>query len=67
MLPQRIFGIDFHIIDSGIILKVQSLDLFLGKIMKGYYRDLYDADMLNIPINLATDHPFIPSCQLYAI
>ena len=40
--------INFHIMGSGIIPKSQPLDLFLGKIMKDFYRDLYDTYMLNI-------------------
>ena len=54
--------IDFHIIGSSIIIpKVQPLDLFLGKIMKEFHRDLYNICMINVPIDLTTGHLFIPS------
>ena len=58
--------IDFHIMGGGITPKAQPLDLFLGKIMKDFYRDLYDTYMVNAPANPLTGHPFIPSRQLCA-
>ena len=58
--------IDFHIMGGGITPKSQPLDLFLGKITKGYYRDLHDTYMLNAPGNPVTGHPFTPSRQLCA-
>ena len=58
--------IDFHIMGGGITPKAQPLDIFLGKIMKGYYRDLYDIHMINAPVHPSTGHPFVPSRQLCA-
>ena len=43
------------------------LDIFLGKIIKGFYRDSYDAHMLNVLVNTITGYLFIPSCQLCAV
>ena len=54
--------IDFLIMGGGITPKAQPLDLFLGKIMKGFYRDLCDTHMINTPVNPSTEYPFIPSC-----
>jgi len=48
---------------SRITPKLQQLNLFLGKVTKGFCRDLHDAHMLNIPVNPVTGHPFVPSCQ----
>ena len=58
--------IDFYIMGGGITPKSQPLDLFLGKITKGYCRDLHDACMLNAPGDPVTGHPFMPSRQLCA-
>ena len=58
--------IGFHIMGGSITPKVQLLDLFLGKIIKGFYRDLYDTHMINAPVNPSTGHPLILSHQLCA-
>ena len=58
--------IDFHIMGGGMTPKAQPLDAFLGKIMKGFYRDSHDTHMIDAPANPSTGHPFIPSRQLCA-
>ena len=57
--------VDFHIMGGGITPKSQPIDIFIGKVFKGLYRDHYDLYMLTAPTN-SKGQPIIPSCQLCA-
>ena len=56
--------VDFHIMAGGIRPKVQPIDMILGKVFKGLYRDEYDNYMLTAPTR--NEHPITPSRQLCA-
>ena len=58
--------VDFHIVAVGITPKVQPLDLFPIKVMKGCFRDFHDIHMLTSPLNPITGHPVTRSRQLCA-
>lgn len=56
--------IDFLIMAGGITPKSQPIDVIIGKIFKGFYRDDYDQYMLTAPTR--NGHPITPSRQLCA-
>ena len=56
--------VDFHIMAGGITPKAQPIDMILGKVFKGAYKDLYDSYMLTAPTR--NGHPITPSRQLCA-
>ena len=51
---------------GGITSKFQPLDVLVNKVVKGYFRDLFEEWSLNAPINEKTDCPYPPSRQLLA-
>ena len=57
--------VDFLIMAGGITPKGQPIDMIIGKILKGYFRDFYDDHMLICPVN-SRGHPITPSRQLCA-
>lgn len=57
--------VDFNIMAGGITPVCQPIDMIVGKVFKGNYRDLYDDYMLTAPKD-SKGHPIIPSRQLCA-
>lgn len=57
--------VDFLIMAGGITPKGQPIDIMIGKILKGYFRDDYDDYMLTCPVN-SNGHLITPSRQLCA-
>ena len=52
--------------DGGITPKAQPLDVIINKVLKGFFRDLFEEWSLNAPTNPKTGHPLDPYCQLHA-
>ena len=52
--------------DGGITPNSQPLDVFIIKVFKGFFRDLFGELSLNAPTNPKTGHPMAPSRQLLA-
>jgi hypothetical protein len=50
---------------GGITPKAQSYDAIVDKVFKGYYREFYDLNMLDAPLN-SKGYPISPSHQLCA-
>ena len=57
---------EVRIIPGGITMKVQPIDAFVAKLVKGYYKDSYDEYTLNARTNPSTGHPVPPTRQLCA-
>ena len=51
---------------GGITPKLQPLDVLVNKVVKGYFRDLFEEWSLNAPTNEKTDYPYPPSRQFLA-
>ena len=54
------------IMAGGITPKSQPIDAFIGKVLKGYYREFYDEYVLTAPINEKTGQIISPTRQLSA-
>ena len=63
---QRYNLCEFRIMAGGITPKSQPIDAFIGKLMKGYYKEFYDSYSISAPTNPDTGHPKPPSRQLCA-
>jgi hypothetical protein len=49
---------------GSITPKFQPLDVLVNKVLKGYFRDLFEEWTLHAPINAKTSYPYPPSRQL---